>query len=67
MTSQDSAATVPQPVRGNMHLTGDDARLWALICAQVTIEKGNMPTVADVIRDAVRCYADKLNIKLDAA
>jgi hypothetical protein len=51
------------PVRGQVMLDGEDAALARKLLTHRISESVQPPTLADILRESVRCYAEKLNIK----
>jgi hypothetical protein len=64
MSTTDTIKTMPEPVRGNLLLTGDDAALWGDLCTHLTAKSGKPIKTVDVLRDAIRCYANELGLKV---
>lgn len=54
----------PAPVRGTLLLFDDDAKLFMLIVTKLTAQSPKPVKTVDVLREAVRCYAEKLNVDL---
>jgi hypothetical protein len=50
------------PLRGTMLLLGEDKLLYAAIVKHLANATGKPSKTSEIIRESLRCYAEKLNV-----